>query len=121
MRGFVALTSVLILSIVMLGFVIAGSTRAFYVRANGLERFDKTKSELLADACASILVLKLVRNEAYGGEETYEFGESTCNIGPVYKDGVLRISEVSGIYSQSVTALEITFNITDLTHHDVSK
>ncbi len=120
-RGFVALTSVLILSVLMLGLVIAGSTRAFYVRANGLERLYKERSELLAGACKSILLLNLMQDEWYAGEEEYALEGGVCSIGPVEKDGILRISSVSGTYSHAVTALEVTFNVTDLTYHDVSK
>ena len=120
-RGFIALTSVLILSVVMLGFVIAGSTRAFYARANGLERIYKEKSESLADTCASVLLLKLMQDESYAGHEVYELGEGRCRIGPVEKDGFLRISSVSGTYSQAVTILEIIYNVTDFAYHDVSQ
>ncbi len=121
MRGFIALTSVLILSVIMLGFVIAGSTYAFYARSNGLEQIDKAKSEAIADSCTSFLLLKLAQDESHEGDESYGLDGGTCRMGPVEKDGFLRLSSVSGTYSQAVTTLEISFDITDSTYHAVQK
>ncbi|HVW71757.1 MAG TPA: hypothetical protein VHB93_01235, partial [Candidatus Paceibacterota bacterium] len=80
MRGFIALTSVLIISAVILLLVVGASIPVFYARMDMLESEWKLQSQLWAKSCVEVTVLHLVADPAYVGGDTVAVGDTSCTV-----------------------------------------
>jgi hypothetical protein len=82
-RGFVALMSVIIISIVLVLLTVSLSFSSFYGRFNLLDTEFKIQSNNLATSCADMALLKLRLNSSYNlvfpGETVIVVGDS-CTI-----------------------------------------
>ena len=81
MRGFIALLSVIIVSIILLGLALSGSTVAFYARFNALDQESYAEAQSLARSCADTAVLQLVQNYNYNVSNVpVYYGADSCTI-----------------------------------------
>ncbi len=88
--GFIALTSVIIISAIVMGLVFALSESGFFIRGEVLSAELKAESMALAESCADIARLKLTAegdNPGYLGGETVAIGAGSCEIFPIAIDG----------------------------------
>lgn len=82
-RGFIALTSVLIMSAMLMVLMFSSSASGFYARFDALNSEFKRVSTGLSEACANAALLKIAQNYDYvppAGGETVPVGSDTCRI-----------------------------------------
>jgi len=76
--------SVIIVSVVLLGLALSGSTIAFFTRFNGLDRESYAEAQSLARSCADQALLQLAQNYAYTASHHRVFwGTDSCSIDSV--------------------------------------
>lgn len=118
-QGYIALISVIIISVLLIALTFTVSFTGFFLRFNLLDREYKAQSSNLAEACANTAVLKLVNNPAYAGNEDIAVASDTCHIGSV--SGSPQVSfKTQGIYPKNLsqktyTNLNVSFNTNTLT------
>lgn len=81
--GFVALTSVVIIAVILMAVTLSLSFTGFYSRFNILTTDYKERSFSLAEACAETALLKLALDTDYAGSETIAVEGHTCEILPI--------------------------------------
>lgn len=111
MKGFIALTSVVIISAILLMVTLSGSLTGFYSRYSILDVELKEQSTALADACADIVLLRLAENPLFAGPETVMVGEDRCTIFDSPNPGENpRTFIVQGIHNRSYTNIALIVN-----------
>ncbi len=111
-NGFIALTSAIIISILLIAFSLAVSTTGFFGRFNILDSENKQRSLALAEACGDEALLRLIIQPGYQGDETVTVGGEPCHIFPI-TSGVQVTIRPQGSYGGATTNLQTTFNGTD--------
>lgn len=106
-RGFIALISAIIISMILLLVITDASLTSFYGRFNVLDSEYKERSSALADACVDTLLLRLADGQNPTG--TIAVGTDQCQI--VTSTNPYAIQ---AIYQNSYTNLQITLNNTSL-------
>lgn len=79
-KGFIALTTVLVLSAVFLSISIGVASRAISGATMSSSLYASNKAEILADGCAEYALLKLRRSLEYAGNESIEIDGTQCEI-----------------------------------------
>lgn len=111
--GFIALVSVLLISVVLLLMVTTLSLSGFIGRFSILNSELKKVSASLAEACANTAVLKLAENWNYTGNETIVVNGNACAVFPVAAAGAdPQILKTQAVYRKSYTNLVITVHKT---------
>lgn len=87
MRGFMALTSVLIISAILLVVTVSASIPAFYARVNALEAEWAIESNFLAQSCAGVAMLRRITQPGYTGKEVVDVDGTPCDVGAVDGSG----------------------------------
>lgn len=86
-KGFIALTSVLVVSVIMLSVFVGATSRSI----SGLNVTSALSSSLQAEAlartCAEYALLELERTLDYAGDESLAVAEGSCDILPVLGSG----------------------------------
>lgn len=112
-KGFIALMSAIIISVILLLIITGSSFGGFYSRFNILESEFKERSSALAEACVDVAILNIVNNPSYTGDATTTVNaKDNCYVGTVTTSGGQKIFETRGIYSNSHTNLKVTVNST---------
>lgn len=110
-QGYVAITSVIIFSALLLLLTVALSEINYSARFLGLERHLKFQSRLLADACVSMALLRLHQTNSYSGnEKVYITRQDACQILSVTPAGIGLLIPVEAAYKAAYTNLSITVN-----------
>ncbi len=104
-KGFIALMSAIIISIVLLLMITNLSLTGFYGRFNILDFELKEKSSALAEACADEAILNLTQNIDYTGD--VNVGADKCSIRSITGSNIKKTIEVSADYKNYITNLEI--------------
>ncbi|MBI3589347.1 MAG: hypothetical protein HY093_02975 [Candidatus Liptonbacteria bacterium] len=86
-KGFIALTSAVVVSVLLLTVTLSLGLTGFFARFNTLEVEYKERSLALAEACATTALLKLATNRGYLGNETISVENLACAILPVSTSG----------------------------------
>lgn len=84
--GFIAITSVIIISVVLMVLIFTVNYGSFLNRFNILDTASKRTSRALAESCVADARLKAVLDPLYGGDETIQIGNYTCRILPIEDD-----------------------------------
>lgn len=113
-KGYIAITSAIIISVLLMAVVSAVSVSGFFERSNTVGALLKASGRALADACASKALLSLSENRSYAGNETVALGEDTCAILPVTTDGGDYIIRTTATVQGSATNLRVKANASDL-------
>lgn len=116
--GFIALTSAIIVSAVLLIVTVTLSYSGFLARFNILSSEYKERSAALAEACVDLAILKLADDSGYPGNETISVGSDSCLIRPMQVSGSEKIIETQAIFQEAYTNLRVfvdgtTLEITD--------
>lgn len=105
-QGFIALTSVIILSAIFLSVTISVATRAIMVSGTSSAFRERDTSRYLALACAEYARLKLQRTLDYGGNEGILIGDGACEILAIQGSGntnrVLRVQSQTGTHTYRI-------------------
>lgn len=98
--GYIALISVIMLSLVLITVISALSSDNYFSRYNILENEYKQRSSGLAEACVEYAFGKLAANPGYAGNnETFMVGNSTCQVSAVSPPGSFpKIISTTGTY-----------------------
>jgi hypothetical protein len=106
MRGFIALTSAIIISAMLLVVVVGGSLTGIYARYDMLDAELKERSAALADACADTVRLRIAGDSTYAGAQMVPVGDEHCRIF-ASSDAAAnpRPFVVQGIYRRSYTTI----------------
>ena len=100
-QGFIALTTVLVLSAVFLSVSISMATHAISGSGVNVSFFKGHTAQVTAKSCVEFALLKLQRVENYAGNEGILVGEETCTILPItdYSETEKRIQAESTVDS----------------------
>lgn len=113
-KGYIAITSALIISILLMAVVFSVSSSGFFMRANTVGAVLKAEGRALADACISSALLRLAENRSYTGEETIALENGNCVIlRIVKKDNDYEIKASSNLRG-TITNLKIEARGSDL-------
>jgi len=85
-EGFIALTSSIIISLLLMTMVLTVSTSSFYARKGALEGENKRESLGLAESCMNIALLRLAENALYRpalDDDAVQIGDGDCVIDSV--------------------------------------
>lgn len=113
-KGFVALMSAIIISVILLLMVTNLSLTGFYDRSNIFDSEMKNVSLALAEACVDTALLKLANDSTYiatGGETVTISGSDTCTIDQTTLTNPTRIFNVHASPSNYYTNLQIEINV----------
>ena len=116
-RGFIALMSAVVISVVLLLLATAGSLTGFYSRANILDSEYKEKSAALAEACVDQALLELVNDPSWEGDATSTIGSEQCYVGQVQNNTPIsgqKTFKTRSISHNAYTNLEVVVNATTL-------
>jgi len=113
-KGYIAITSAIIISAMLMAVVFSVSASGFFRRANVVGALLKAESRALADACASKALLGLSENRAYAGNETITLGAGNCAILPISGDGGDYVIKTSSSLRGTITNLKIKARGSDL-------
>lgn len=104
-QGYIVLTAVIILSVVLLMLAHTLSTSGYFQRKGTLEFEFKEASYFLALSCTDRALAKLLQDFEYPGNETFTIDEETCHIDPIEFEGQNTIIETSATVGASETRL----------------
>lgn len=116
-NGYIAITSAVIISIVLMAVVFTASAVGFRSRANIFDSSSKLSSHYLAEACFESARLKLSQNPLYAGNETLAIDGNECNILPieiVIEVPPSRIIRTNSTLQRATTSLKVKINFLDL-------
>lgn len=107
-RGFIALMSAIIISVVLLVGAVGGSMTGFYERSNILDAELKSRSASAADACAEQALLLLTNDPGYTGTSVLTLNSlDVCRAVVSAGSPNVRVQATS---SRAVTNLDIVYN-----------
>ncbi len=87
LRGFMALTSVLVLSAFFLLVCIGTASRAISKSQMTTARIERDTGEVRADACVEHALIELSRTLGYQGDDTIAVGDGSCTIMSIDGEG----------------------------------
>lgn len=112
-NGFLALTITILLGVLVLFVVIIfsyPSINLFY----SLDRENKSfQSKSLAMSCLDLVLLKLVQNQNYSGNESLNFENGRCEILPVENLSGYKVVKIRAYYLDFPSYLSVLFDLTD--------
>lgn len=109
-KGYIALTSIIIVSILSLTIVLSMNFSGFFNRFNILDSEFKETSFALAEACANKALLKLAQNSSYLGNENINVGFNTCSILAIENNGSQKIIKTKAQIKNAVSNLKVVIN-----------
>lgn len=99
-RGFIAVTSVLILSAIFLSITISIASRAITVTDTSITFRERDAARYIAHACKEYARIELQRTLDYQGDEVISVGDESCEIlsidGSGNADRILRVQSFVG-------------------------
>lgn len=126
-RGYIALISAIVISILLLAITTTLSFSGFYSRFNVLDFESKKISSQLARACINSAILKIISNPNYTGAEDIVLDVTSnkkCKIVSAASSGNQKIIQTQAVYNSAYTNFKTTidsnFNIVSLNECAVS-
>jgi len=112
-QGYIAITSAIIISLLLLAITFTVNLSSFFGRFNIFDSQTKEISYALAEACAEKALLNLVQNSSYAGNETITVKTpDTCDILAIETNGSQKIIKTSAIFDKTKTNLRVVFDTT---------
>lgn len=112
--GFIALTSAIIISAILLVATITLSYSSFFARYGILESEYKERSSALAEGCVEVALLKLANDPgliiSVNSEPPITIGGNTCTIYSIENSGSYKIIKTQAIFRNAYTHLMVTVN-----------
>lgn len=110
-NGYIAVTSAVIMTAIILAIVGVVSLAAYTSRFNVLGGELKERTHAFAEACMDAALLALVQNPAYAGSEIIAVsGSDTCEILPVESAGAERTVKARATVAGAMTNISMTVN-----------
>jgi len=94
-KGFIAITTVLIISALVLMISIGISLESIGEMKMGLQRSLSSQSYYLTNLCAEETLMKLKENSSYLGDETINVENGNCTILPIEGNWTIKVSAFS--------------------------
>ena len=94
-KGFIAITTVLIISALVLMVGIGISLESIGETKMGLQRSLSSQSYYLINLCAEQTLMKLKENSSYLGDETINVENGNCTILPIEGNWTIKVSAFS--------------------------
>ena len=113
-EGYIALTSALVITVLITAIAFTLSLSSFFTRANILNTNFKEVSHALAEACIETALLKLAQDSAYAGNEAIMVGSNQCSILTLESISNQKIIKASAVFQNTTTNLKITVFSSDL-------
>ena len=96
--GFIALTAVLVLSVLMLALVVSTISHTLKVTQSRINTELSGEAAALAYACSEYALIEVMRNLHYTGDETLYIGDGQCTIGSITEEPAgARVIHTTGI------------------------
>lgn len=114
MKGYIAITTSIILSLVVMVVAIALGSSNLLSRVSVVEFTDKQMSLIAARSCLDWARLKLAENPNYTGNETITVSSYQCFVRPVQTSGSNKIIEARSQVNGATTNLKLTAASSDL-------
>lgn len=109
-KGYIVLTSVIIISLILVTMTSALALVNYYSRFGVLEGEYKKRSFALADSCIDYALSRLITTSPYVGEECLNIGESKCKVAGVTTGNYPKTILGQGVYQKSYTNLQVEVN-----------
>jgi len=109
-KGYIALTSAVIIVMVVMAIITAVSVSTYFSRYNSLGSEFKEISLSLAEGCAEKALLNYAEDEFYAGNESINIGSNQCSILPIEIDGSNRIFKTTAMVQGATSNIKVTFN-----------
>ena len=113
-EGYIALTSALVITVLITAIAFTLSLSSFFARANILNTDFKEISHALAEACIETALLKLAQDSAYAGNEIIVVGNNQCSILALESLSNQKIIKANAVFQNTTTNLKITVFSSDL-------
>ncbi|MBI4993589.1 hypothetical protein HZC33_01340 [Candidatus Wolfebacteria bacterium] len=113
-KGYIALTSAVIISALIMIIALTLSSGSFSGRFDILGVEFKKISRALAEACAETALLKLAQNSSYSGDENIQIGDKQCSILAIESAGGQKIIKTKANFQNFITNLKIAVSISNL-------
>jgi len=94
-KGFIAITTVLIISALVLMIGIGISLESIGETKMGLQRSLSSQSYYLTNLCVEQTLMKLKENSSYSGDETINVENGNCTILPIEGNWTIKVSASS--------------------------
>ncbi len=115
-RGYIAVTSAIIIAVLMLTIAGIVSFSSYMSRFNAFDAASKERSRAFAEACADRALLNIAQNPSYGGNETVALTASeSCNILPVENQGAQKIIKTTAAVEGIVSDIRVAVTLSPLT------
>lgn len=111
--GYIALTSAIIITILILTVTLAVSATGFFGRFNILDTTFKEQSASLAEACVEVAFLKLAENTNYAGNEQIAVNGDSCTIRQIQTLGNQKTIETTATKNEAQSNLEVVISTAD--------
>ncbi len=117
--GYIALSSVIIISLVLASLSAAIILSSYTARNSTLAATNKQQTEYAARGCLDQALLKLSSNSTYGGNESISYSASklvnlNCSIGTITANGSNKIIPVTATINTVRTKLNLTVQASNL-------
>ena len=110
-EGYIALTSVIIISLLLITVSAALSSANYFSRFNILENEYKSRSASLAESCVDFAIGKLITEPAYtGNNEQISVGSDFCKVVSVSAGSYPKYVSTQAVYQKSYTNLCVQIN-----------
>ena len=117
MNGFIALSTAIILSIILITVAVSLNLAGFLARGGIIDAQFKEESLALAEACADRALLDLANDKSYTSGETIKIGSENCKIRTIKKNTPApskETIETIAAVNEAHTNLRIIVNSSDL-------
>lgn len=108
MKGYIAIITTIILTLICLTIVVSLGLSASLVRTENRDFIYKENSYYLASSCLDYARLKLVYNSSYAGNETITIGDRQCTVLPLTSSPPQKIIEATAQINNITTNLKLT-------------
>jgi hypothetical protein len=109
-KGFFAVITAIVLSILVLMISVSLSLWSFNTRFNSLGLESKDKSWSLARGCIEEAIFQMRSSTAYTGSSTVTIGSSTCTILTITASGTGRVIQTEAAANNRTTNLQALYN-----------
>ncbi len=112
MKGYIAITSAIIISLLLMAITFALSFSSFFGRHNVFDSQTKEISYALAEACAEKALLNLAQNSSYAGNETITVkSPDTCDILTIETAGSQKTIKTRATFQKTTTNIKVVANM----------
>jgi len=114
-RGYIAITSSIIITILILAVVITTSTTGYFARFDILGSLSKDSASAVSEGCIDTALLELALDIDYAGATTTSIENNTCEILAIETSGDEKTIKAKAIDGDVVTNMKVVLNTTDFT------